>query len=90
MSYNNSNNSSNISNTGGCTGFIAHSINPTRCRKCYKDISEHRQQQQQQHDSTGLQPSSSGTCDIFHSKEKKIQFKTMFNFILFFLFFFGK
>ncbi|KAH7640466.1 hypothetical protein HUG17_7933 [Dermatophagoides farinae] len=59
MSYNNSNNSSNISNTGGCTGFIAHSINPTRCRKCYKDISEHRQQQQQQHDSTGLQPSSS-------------------------------
>ncbi|KAH9419233.1 Protein soga3, partial [Dermatophagoides pteronyssinus] len=53
--------SSNISTKSGCTGFIAHSINPTRCRKCYKDISEHRQQQQQQpsNDSTNLQPLSS-------------------------------
>lgn len=82
MSYSNS--SSNISTKSGCTGFIAHSINPTRCRKCYKDISEHRQQQQQQpsNDSTNLQPLSSGTCDIFFKAIRSIlQFVYFFYFI---------
>ncbi|KAI7686409.1 hypothetical protein SSS_04661 [Sarcoptes scabiei] len=27
-----------------CVGFQAHSINPQRCRRCYKDINEHRRQ----------------------------------------------
>ncbi|OTF82705.1 hypothetical protein BLA29_013486 [Euroglyphus maynei] len=69
MSYsNNNNNNSNISIKGGCTGFIAHSINPTRCRRCYKDISEHRQQQQQSpNDSTSLEPSSSGIFSYMFS-----------------------
>ena len=30
-----------MSNSTSCPGFRAHTINPNRCRRCFKDLTDH-------------------------------------------------